>query len=138
MAAGFVLGLLLDDFVLAQFYLHTERARAIIVADTGLIGAAIRALVLAAFRKSERVRRDVAERVATALHPALPELDAAALIGNIGVASRSDAVQTLGACECHGARRQLSLFQAGLFLERRHQRLHRGSMLGRCGIVSHV
>ncbi len=61
MAAGFVLGWLLPDTVLAQFYLHPEHARAIIVVETGLIGAAIGGMVLAAFRKSERMRRDLAE-----------------------------------------------------------------------------
>jgi hypothetical protein len=96
MAAGLVLGWLLDDSVLAQFYVHPEHARAIIVLNTGLIGAAIGAIVLAVFRKSERVRKDVAERVANTPHPVLPELDANALIGNVGLASRSDALQTLG------------------------------------------
>jgi hypothetical protein len=96
MAAGLILGWLLDDSVLAQFYVHPEHARAIIVANTGFVGAAIGALVLAVFRKSECVRRDVAERVANAPHPGLPELDANALIGNVALASRSDALQTLG------------------------------------------
>jgi hypothetical protein len=96
MAAGFVIGKLLDDAVLAQLYLRPEQARTIIVANTGLIGAAIGAMVLAAFRKSERVRKDVAELVASAPHTAPPEPDASALIGNVGIASRSDAVQTLG------------------------------------------
>jgi hypothetical protein len=96
MAAGLVLGWLLDDSVLAQFYVHPEHARAIIVANTGLIGAAIGAIVLAVFRKSERVRKDVAERVANTPHPVLPELDANALIGNVGLVSRSDALQTMG------------------------------------------
>lgn len=96
MAAGFVLGQLLDDSVLAQFYDRTAPARLLIVANTGLIGAAIGALVLGVFRKSERVRRDVAERVANAPHPGLPELDASALIGNVGLASRSDALLTMG------------------------------------------
>jgi hypothetical protein len=96
MAAGLVLGQLLNDTVLAQFYDRTVPARILIAANTGLIGAAIGALVLAVFRKSERVRRDVAERVANAPDAGLPELDANALIGNMALVSRSDALQTMG------------------------------------------
>jgi hypothetical protein len=95
-AAGFVLASLLSEAVLAQFYEHPEHARAIIVANTGLIGAVIGAMVLAAFRKSERARRDVAERVAQTPHPILPEFHALATIGKIGVTPRADAPQSLG------------------------------------------
>jgi hypothetical protein len=62
MAAGFVLAWLLSDATLTQFYEAPGQATAIIVANTGLIGAAIGAIVLAAFRRSERLRKDVAER----------------------------------------------------------------------------
>jgi hypothetical protein len=97
MAAGFVLASLLSDVVLAQFYaVDPDQARGIVVASTGLIGAAIGAMVLAAFRKSERVRRDVAERVANTPYPTLPGPRLPATIGEIGVAPRSDAPQNLG------------------------------------------
>ena len=96
MAAGFVLASLLSDAVLTQFYLHPEHARAIIVANTGLIGAAIGAMVLAAFRKSERARRDVAELIATTPLPILPEFREPATIGKIGVTPRFAAAQNLG------------------------------------------
>ncbi len=95
-AAGFVLASLLSETLLAQFYEHPEHARAIIVVNTGLIGAVIGAMVLAAFRESERARRDVAERVAHTPYPILPEFHALATIGKIGVAPRADAAQTLG------------------------------------------
>jgi hypothetical protein len=95
-AAGFVLASLLSETVLAQFYEHSEHARAIIIANTGLIGAVIGAMVLAAFRKSERVRRDVAERIAHTPYPILPEFHSPATIGEIGVTPRADAAQNLG------------------------------------------
>ena len=60
LAAGFVLASLLSRSVLAQFYVDPEQARTIVVANTGLIGAAIGAMVLAAFRRSVRVHKDVA------------------------------------------------------------------------------
>lgn len=96
MGAGWVLGSLLDNSVLSQLYIHPEHARSMIVVNTGLIGAAIGALVLAVFRKSERVRKDVADRVANAPHPAHAELDPNALLGNVGLASRFDALQIMG------------------------------------------
>lgn len=63
MAAGAVLGQLLDDNVLAQFYRHIEYSRPIIIIATGITGAIIGALVLAQFRRSERIRKDLAEQV---------------------------------------------------------------------------
>ena len=96
LAAGFVIAQLLPDAVRAQFYVHPEQASAIIVANTGVIGAAIGAMVLAAFRKSERVRRDVAELVAKTPQPALPEPRSPVPMGAVGVAPRSDAPQSLG------------------------------------------
>lgn len=71
MTAGFILAGLLDNAVLAQFYQDPDQATVRIVANTGLIGAAIGAMVLAAFRRSERVRRDVAEHAAAAPPPLL-------------------------------------------------------------------
>ena len=82
--------------VRAQFYLQPERASAIIVVNTGLIGAAIGAMVLAAFRKSERVRRDVAELVAETLSPLFRSSGRLLTIGKVGETPRSDAAQSLG------------------------------------------
>jgi hypothetical protein len=95
-AAGFIVASLLSNGVLAQFYEHPEHAKAIIVVNTSVIGAVIGAMVLAAFRKSERARRDVAERVAHTPYPVLPEYHAPATVGKIGVAPRADAAQNLG------------------------------------------
>jgi hypothetical protein len=97
MAAGLLLSSLLADDVLAQFYrVDPQQARMIVVASTGLIGAVIGVMVLLAFRKSELVRKDVAERVAKTPYPILPEPRLPATIGEIGVAPRSDAPQNLG------------------------------------------
>jgi hypothetical protein len=60
--AGLLVGWLLSDDVLAQFYADPARARPLVVATTGLIGLAIGAMVLAAFKRSERVRHDIAEQ----------------------------------------------------------------------------
>jgi hypothetical protein len=95
MAAGFALGRLLDDTVMGQFYLDPRQARMTIVINTGLIGAAIGAMVLAAFRKSERVRKDVAERVANAPRSTVPEF-ARAATSKVGVTPSSEAPQNLG------------------------------------------
>jgi hypothetical protein len=96
MVAGFLLASLLSDDVLAQFYVYPGQARTIIVASTGMIGAVIGAMVLVAFRKSELVRKDVAELVAKTPHPTLADFRGRAAIGEIGVAPRSDAPQNLG------------------------------------------
>jgi hypothetical protein len=96
MAAGFVLASLLSRAVLSQFYVEPEQAKAIIVANTGLIGATIGAMVLAAFRKSERVRKDVAECIANTEHPGGSEFRMPVAFGQIGVAPCSDAPQNLG------------------------------------------
>jgi hypothetical protein len=96
MAAGLLVASLLSDAVLAQFYVHSEQARPIIVVSTGLIGAVVGAMVLLAFRKSELVRRDVAERVANTPYPIFQGPRVPATIGEIGVAPRSDAPQSLG------------------------------------------
>jgi hypothetical protein len=59
LVAGFLVGTLLDDNVLAQFfYVDLGQARHIIIANTGITGAVIGVMVLAAFRKSERARKD--------------------------------------------------------------------------------
>ena len=57
--AGFVVGTLLDNSVLVHFfYLTPGQAKLIIIANTGITGAIIGAMVLAAFRKSEHARKD--------------------------------------------------------------------------------
>jgi hypothetical protein len=60
LAAGFLEGALLDDNVLAQyFYVDLDLAKHIIIpAKTGITGAVIGLMVLAAFRKSEDARKD--------------------------------------------------------------------------------
>jgi hypothetical protein len=63
-AAGAFVGLLLEPDVLDQFYVHPEQARTLIVINNGIIGAVIGAIVLGAFRRSERVRKDVNAQVA--------------------------------------------------------------------------
>jgi NADH:ubiquinone oxidoreductase subunit 6 (subunit J) len=59
LTAGFFVGNLFNDSVLAQFfYLGPDQARLIIVANTGITGTVIGAMVLAAFGKSEKDRKD--------------------------------------------------------------------------------
>ena len=96
MAAGVVLASLLSRPVLAQFYEHPDQAQTSIVASTGLIGAVIGAMVLAAFRKSERVRKDVAESIAKAPPPSASEARTAATFGKLELPPCSDAPQNLG------------------------------------------
>ncbi len=95
LVAGLAVGFLIDESVLSQFYVDPSRAPWIVGMNTGLMGALIGAMVLSAFRKSERVRKDVAERVANSPH-ALPEMDAPALVGDLDIPSRSEALQILG------------------------------------------
>jgi len=64
MAGGGFVGWLLEPDLLAQFYVHPEQARKLIVINTGITGALIGFIVLAAFRRSERVRKDVNAQVA--------------------------------------------------------------------------
>ena len=56
MAAALVVAWMLSDDLLAQFYWHPDHARALLVITSGLIGLAIGAMVLAAFKRSERAR----------------------------------------------------------------------------------
>lgn len=73
MFAGWLVGSLLDQKVLAQFYMHPDQAIGIIVLSTGLTGFVVGALVLAMFNKSERVRKETAERAAKGRrHTAIP------------------------------------------------------------------
>jgi hypothetical protein len=58
-AAGFFVGTMLDPSVLAQFFkVDPDQARQIIIANTGITGAVIGVMVLAAFRKSEHARKE--------------------------------------------------------------------------------
>jgi hypothetical protein len=85
MAAGGLVATMIPDKVLIQFYSDLERARLLVVLQSGVTGLAIGAMVLFAFRRSERARRDDAEhaaeiaRVGTpglTLPPATEELEA--------------------------------------------------------------
>jgi hypothetical protein len=61
-AAGFFVGRLLEDSVLAQFFsVQPDQARLIVIANTGLTGAVVGAIVLAALKQSEHARKVVAE-----------------------------------------------------------------------------
>jgi multisubunit Na+/H+ antiporter MnhB subunit len=64
MAAGLLVAWLLRNEVLAQFYVDPEHARPLVVLTTGLIGLAIGAMVLWAFKRSERARQDIVEQAA--------------------------------------------------------------------------
>ncbi|MCA1458778.1 hypothetical protein I6F35_37405 [Bradyrhizobium sp. BRP22] len=98
MLAGWVIGSLLDQKVLAQFYVHPEQAVVIIVLSTGLTGFLVGALVLAMFNKSERVRKDCAERAAKNLHTDIPLHNAPELTEDLeaGLASKSEVAHDLG------------------------------------------
>jgi hypothetical protein len=59
-AAGFFVGRLLEDSVLAQFFsVQPDQARLIVIANTGLTGAVVGAIVLAALKQSEHARKVV-------------------------------------------------------------------------------
>jgi hypothetical protein len=64
MGAGGLVGSLLDERVLAQFYVYPEQAVRTIALSTGLTGFMVGAVVLAVFNKSERIRKDTAEHAA--------------------------------------------------------------------------
>ena len=85
MAGGLLVAWMLDDQVLGQFY--ADHARLRVVLTTGLTGFVIGAMVLLAFKRSERARRDDAEHAAESARagiaglvavPAPEELDPAA------------------------------------------------------------
>lgn len=62
MGAGLLVGWLIEERVLLRFFhVPIEQARYIIIVNTGITGAVIGAMVLAAFKKSERARRNFAE-----------------------------------------------------------------------------
>ena len=75
LAAGFLVGQLLDNSVLAQFFnLVPDQARLMIIANTGITGAVIGFMVLPTFRKSANARKDDAAhaRVADGYTTSLP------------------------------------------------------------------
>ena len=76
MVAGLLVAWMIDDRVLAQFYAQPERARPTIVILSGVIGLAVGAMVLFAFRRSERARRDDVEHAAETARAGIPGLAA--------------------------------------------------------------
>ena len=76
MAAALLMGWLLSDEVLAQYYKPQAHARVLIVIYTGLIGAAIGAMVLWQFKRSERARLADAVHAAEAACAGVPGLAA--------------------------------------------------------------
>jgi hypothetical protein len=77
MGAGWLVGSLLDENVLSQFYLHPEHAMRSIVLGTGFTGFMVGAMVLAMFNRSERIRKNAAERAAENPHVEIPALSLA-------------------------------------------------------------
>src|SRR5262249_6027346 len=65
MGAGLIVGALLSDQVLAQFYANLAHARTLVVINSGVIGFAVGGMALSAFKRSERAREDLAQRTAT-------------------------------------------------------------------------
>jgi hypothetical protein len=98
MGAGWLVGSLVGDTVLAQFYLHPEHAIRIIALSTGLTGFMVGAMVLAVFNKSERVRKDTAERAAEVPHTDIPVHSAPSLAQDLEapLPSGSEAALDLG------------------------------------------
>jgi len=76
MTAALLIGWLLSDEVLAQYYKPQAHARVLIVIYTGLIGAAIGAMVLWQFKRSERARLADAVHAAEAARAGVPGLAA--------------------------------------------------------------
>lgn len=74
MAAGLLVAWMLEDQVLAKFY--ADHARLRVMLATGLTGLAIGAMVLLAFKRSERARRDDVEHAAESARVSIPGLAA--------------------------------------------------------------
>jgi hypothetical protein len=70
MAGGLLVAWMIDDEVLAQFY--ADHARLRVVLTTGLTGLAIGAMVLLAFKRSERARLDDAEQAIESARVGIP------------------------------------------------------------------
>jgi hypothetical protein len=75
-AASLLVAWMLDDTVLSQFYARPGQARPLIVMTSGLIGLAIGAMVLWAFKRSERARHDDVEQAAQSVRAGIPGLAA--------------------------------------------------------------
>jgi uncharacterized membrane protein YidH (DUF202 family) len=142
MAGGLLVAWMLDDQVLGQFY--ADHARLRVVLTTGLTGFVIGAMVLLAFKRSERARRDDAEHAAESARagiaglvavPAPEELDPAAApradvaARNYGGYMRANVAHLEGRYVC---------FRPALHRGRRHQRVSRGAALGRRRVVPDV
>jgi hypothetical protein len=65
MGAGLIVGSLLSDQVLAQFYAHLAHARTLIVINSGVVGFAVGGIALWAFKRSKRAREDLTQRTVT-------------------------------------------------------------------------
>jgi hypothetical protein len=115
MAAGGLVAALISDQVLIKFYNELEHARLLVVLQSGVTGLAIGAMVLFAFKRSERARRDDAEHAAEIARvgtpgltlpaateeleaPTTPRSDRAAQ--NYGGYSRANVVQLEGRYVC--------------------------------------
>jgi hypothetical protein len=100
MGAGWLVGSLLDESVLAQFYRHPEHAVRTIALSTGLTGSIVGAMVLAVFKKSERLRKDTAANAIKDTRPETGLNDGSALADAIELEaelpSGSEAPQDLG------------------------------------------
>lgn len=96
--AGWLVGSLVGDTLLAQFYLHPEHAVPIIALSTGLTGLMVGGVVLAVFNKSERIRKDCSERAAQDPHPGMSLHEALTVAQDIRVpqSSRSEVIDDLG------------------------------------------
>jgi hypothetical protein len=96
MGAGWVVGSMLGDPVLAQFYEHPEHAVQIIAVSTGATGLMVGAMVLAVFNKSERLRKGTAERAAESPPADTPSHFSPTEDPEASLLSKSEAAQDLG------------------------------------------
>jgi hypothetical protein len=89
-ASGFLVGNLLDDSVLAQFFsVQPNQARLIVAANTGLTGVVVGAIVLMALKQSERARKVVVD---VATHARVADSRPSLPAETFGVQSASDGV----------------------------------------------
>jgi hypothetical protein len=97
--AGLLVGWLLDEAVLAQFYVHPDQAIRLIMVNTCITGGIVGAMVLVAFNYSQRVRKEVSLREADHPRPENLELflpPPAADIETSPLAPKSEAATCLG------------------------------------------
>ena len=109
LVAGFLVGTLLDDGLLRQLFdLAPDRAKLLIIANTGIIGAVIGLMVIAAFRKSERARKNDAALAGLAAYTSAPaeNIETVVLSGsgvaprNLGAYSRANVEEMEGRYVC--------------------------------------